>query len=82
MTGRGDFMLDPAGRLRRRGEREVAPHLFAGIEILHRRLFDGAPARRLLDQPAVGQGDRSRAASPAWCMTASGSMSARRAASR
>jgi len=41
--GKGDFMLDPLGALRRRGEREVAPHLFAGVEILHRRLFDGAP---------------------------------------
>jgi MurNAc alpha-1-phosphate uridylyltransferase len=41
--GAGDFMLDPLGNLRRRSEREVAPHLFAGVEILHRRLFDGAP---------------------------------------
>jgi MurNAc alpha-1-phosphate uridylyltransferase len=42
-AGNGDFMLDPAGALRRRGESEVAPHLFAGIQIVHRRLFDGAP---------------------------------------
>ena len=42
-VGLGDFMLDPNARLRRRGEREVAPHLFAGIQILQRRLFDGAP---------------------------------------
>jgi len=41
--GLGDFTVDPLGHLRRRGEREVAPHLFAGIEILHRRIFDGAP---------------------------------------
>ncbi|HJT07683.1 MAG TPA: nucleotidyltransferase family protein [Stellaceae bacterium] len=41
--GRGDFILDPLGRVRRRGEREVAPHLFAGVQILHRRLFDGQP---------------------------------------
>jgi len=40
--GQGDFMLDPAGFLRRRGEREIAPYLFAGIQILHKRLFDGA----------------------------------------
>jgi MurNAc alpha-1-phosphate uridylyltransferase len=38
--GRGDYFLDPAGRPRRRGEREVAPYLFAGIQLLHRRLFD------------------------------------------
>ena len=43
-AGDGDFLLDQVGRLRRRGEGEVAPHLFAGIELLHRRLFDGAPA--------------------------------------
>ncbi len=41
--GQGDFMLDPQGFLRRRGEREIAPYLFAGIQILHRRLFDHAP---------------------------------------
>lgn len=39
--GPGDFFLDPLGQVRRRREREVAPHLFAGIEILHRRLFEG-----------------------------------------
>jgi MurNAc alpha-1-phosphate uridylyltransferase len=41
--GPGDFMLDPVGHIRRRPEREVAPYIFAGIEILHRRLFDDAP---------------------------------------
>jgi MurNAc alpha-1-phosphate uridylyltransferase len=41
--GPGDFFLDPLGVLRRRREREVAPHLFAGVQILHRRLFDGRP---------------------------------------
>ena len=39
--GRGDYFLDPAGIPRRRGEREIAPYIFAGIQILHRRLFDG-----------------------------------------
>jgi N-acetyl-alpha-D-muramate 1-phosphate uridylyltransferase len=42
-VGLGDFMLDPTGTLRRRGEREVAPHLFAGIQITHRGLFAAAP---------------------------------------
>jgi MurNAc alpha-1-phosphate uridylyltransferase len=41
--GLGDFTVDPRGHIRRRGERQVAPHLFAGIEILSRHLFDGAP---------------------------------------
>ena len=37
--GRGDYFLDPVGTPRRRGEREIAPYTFAGIQILHRRLF-------------------------------------------
>ena len=39
--GSGDYFLDPLGRPRRRREREIAPYLFAGIQLLHRRLFDG-----------------------------------------
>ncbi len=44
-------MLDSLGHVRRRGEREVAPHLFAGVQILHRRLFDGQPAGKLSLNP-------------------------------
>lgn len=39
--GSGDYFLDPFGTPRRRGEREIAPYLFAGIQLLHRRVFDG-----------------------------------------
>ena len=39
--GSGDYFLDSLGAPRRRGEREVAPYIYAGIQILHRRLFDG-----------------------------------------
>jgi MurNAc alpha-1-phosphate uridylyltransferase len=39
--GIGDYFLDPLGAPRRRSEREVAPYIFAGIQILHRRLFAG-----------------------------------------
>ncbi len=42
--GRGDFRMDPAGRLIRRPEREVAPFAYAGAAILHPRLFDGRTA--------------------------------------
>jgi N-acetyl-alpha-D-muramate 1-phosphate uridylyltransferase len=43
--GDGDYFLDPAGRPRRRRERQVAPFVFAGIQLLHRRLFDGVSHR-------------------------------------
>ena len=43
--GSGDYLIDPAGQPRRRGEREVAPFLFAGIQLLHRRLFENWPQR-------------------------------------
>ena len=53
--GNGDYFLDPLGVPRRRGEREVAPFIFTGIQILHRRLFAGVKDRvfslnRLYDQ--------------------------------
>jgi N-acetyl-alpha-D-muramate 1-phosphate uridylyltransferase len=53
--GRGDYFLDPPGNPRRRREREVAPYLFAGIQLLHRRLFATTPGGvfslvRLFDQ--------------------------------
>jgi MurNAc alpha-1-phosphate uridylyltransferase len=41
--GDGDFLADPLGRLTRRTEREIAPYLFTGVQILHPRLFEGAP---------------------------------------
>ena len=42
-VGRGDYLLDSEGRAERRRDHAVAPYLFAGIQILHPRLFDGAP---------------------------------------
>lgn len=41
--GSGDFAIAPDGRLRRRQRGETAPHVFAGVSILHPRLFDDAP---------------------------------------
>jgi MurNAc alpha-1-phosphate uridylyltransferase len=43
--GSGDYLIDPSGYPRRRSEREVTPFLFAGIQLLHRRLFDGVSDR-------------------------------------
>lgn len=42
--GYGDFLMDPVGLLQRRPERVVAPFVFTGVQILHPRLFDDAPA--------------------------------------
>ena len=39
--GDGDYFLAPSGRPRRRREREAAPFVYAGVQLLHRRLFDG-----------------------------------------
>ncbi len=43
--GNGDYILEASGRPRRRGERETAPCLFAGIQLLHKRIFDGTRDR-------------------------------------
>lgn len=43
-TGRGDFLMTPDGKLIRRGEREVAPFVYAGAAILSPALFRDAPA--------------------------------------
>lgn len=41
--GRGDFFLGPEGVPRRRGDSPSAPYIFAGLQILHPRAFDGTP---------------------------------------
>ena len=45
-VGLGDFLLDPLGRLRRPKEREIAPYIYAGVQILHPRLLDGTEPGR------------------------------------
>jgi MurNAc alpha-1-phosphate uridylyltransferase len=43
--GRGDYTMLDDGRLRQRGENEVAPFIYAGAAILSPVLFAGAPQR-------------------------------------
>ena len=43
-AGRGDFSMAADGRLRARGEREMAPFVFAGAAILSPALFAARPA--------------------------------------
>ena len=42
--GHGDFMLTQDGMVRRPKPGEVPPYIFAGVQILHPRLFADAPA--------------------------------------
>ena len=42
--GRGDYTMLPDGRLRRRGEQEAVPFIYAGAAILTPALFAAAPA--------------------------------------
>ncbi|MBT5659783.1 MAG: nucleotidyltransferase family protein, partial [Rhodospirillaceae bacterium] len=41
--GAGDFIMNPLGLLRRRDQKEVAPYVFAGVQLLHPRLFETVP---------------------------------------
>ena len=41
--GAGDYFADPLGRLRRRRGAATAPFIYAGVQILHPRLFADAP---------------------------------------
>ena len=49
--GRGDFVMDSLGLLKRRGEMQVAPFVWTGLQIVHPRLFDGAPTGRFSINP-------------------------------
>lgn len=41
--GRGDFHMDQWGLLKPRGEVRVAPFVFAGVQLISKRLFEGEP---------------------------------------
>jgi N-acetyl-alpha-D-muramate 1-phosphate uridylyltransferase len=42
-VGFGDFLVDKWGGLRRRAEREVAPYIYAGLQIISPRLLEQTP---------------------------------------
>ncbi|MCA1653994.1 MAG: nucleotidyltransferase family protein [Sphingomicrobium sp.] len=42
-SGLGDFHMDKDGRLRRRGKARIAPFVFTGIQMMAKKLLDGAP---------------------------------------
>ncbi len=45
-VGTGDFLLDPLGRVRRPKEREIAPYVYTGVQIVAPSLLDGFAAGR------------------------------------
>jgi len=59
-VGFGDFALDAWGKLRRRREREVAPYVYAGLQIVSPTLLVGTPDGRFsMNQAwdaAIGRG--------------------------
>ncbi len=58
--GRGDFHLEPDGRVRRRGPDASAPYVFTGIQIVAKRLLRDAPkgafSTNLLWDRAIAEG--------------------------
>ena len=64
------FLLDPLGRRDAPARPAVAPFVFAGVQILHPRLFDGRAAGRVLAQPTVRPRGRGGAAVRPRAMTA------------
>lgn len=42
-VGRGDFHMDPLGRLARRGSSETVPYMFAGVQVIKPQLFAEGP---------------------------------------
>ncbi len=49
--GSGDFQMDSLGTLKRRAEMNLAPFVWTGLQIVHPRLFDGAPTGRFSINP-------------------------------
>jgi N-acetyl-alpha-D-muramate 1-phosphate uridylyltransferase len=43
--GKGDFSITPDGRLMRRGVEATAPYVFAGVSVIHPRMFKGEAER-------------------------------------
>jgi MurNAc alpha-1-phosphate uridylyltransferase len=59
-TGKGDFHLDPVGRVTRRRSGRIAPFIYTGIQIVSHRLLRDAPegafSTNLLWQRAIEEG--------------------------
>jgi len=58
--GKGDFHLDPLGRVSRRRTGRVAPFIYSGIQLVSQRLLRDAPegpfSTNILWERAIGEG--------------------------
>ncbi len=58
--GKGDFQMDPLGRLTRRRSGRIAPFIFTGIQLVSHRLLRDAPegkfSTNILWERALGEG--------------------------
>nr|WP_301332586.1 nucleotidyltransferase family protein [Parerythrobacter lacustris] len=58
--GKGDFHMDPLGRLARRRSGRIAPYIFSGIQLVSHRLLRDAPegafSTNILWDRAIGEG--------------------------
>ncbi len=71
-TGPRRFRVDPWGDLRRRREREVAPYLYAGVQLATPALFADPPAPPSASI-CCGTARSPPAGCARWCMTGCGS---------
>ena len=59
-AGKGDFNLDPLGRISRRRPERIAPYIYTGIQIVSHRLLRDAPegpfSTNILWERAIGEG--------------------------
>ena len=76
-SGRGDFSMAADGRLKRRGERDVVPFVYAGAAILTPAFFAGVAAGAVRRCRRCSTAPRKPAGCTGCVSTASGCMSAR-----
>jgi N-acetyl-alpha-D-muramate 1-phosphate uridylyltransferase len=59
-VGKGDFHLDPLGRISRRRPERIAPYIYTGIQLVSHRLLREAPdgpfSTNVLWERAIGEG--------------------------
>ena len=75
--GRGDFSMTADGKLKRRGERDVVPFVYAGAAILTPAFFEGVAPGPSSMSPLFDRADRARSGSTGFASKGCGCTSAR-----